>query len=273
MVKPEYWREPNAPRTHRLATPIDAREYLDRRENMKYAFGMPLDKAAERYRFTAEGGLYTISDSRRGLREASTLAELSQGVNAPQCVASLYEGVGNTSWCLATAFGPTVSVSAVESDMESYLFAKYNLDKDGLLGQVTVYPRNVFTFLQNSELQRVRFRAMFLDPPWPVNFFAKGSFTLEDLDAPTEALLTGAAQLSPVIGLRLPDRLDPEEVQGLGDLIKRHTIVHSHHIDGEDPVFNTKAAYFVEGDPHLSISEFTLIDPYDNSTWIRRDIT
>ncbi len=65
MVKPDFWQDPIALRISRLATPADAREYLNSRKNMKYAFGIPLDQAAERYRFSAGLGLYIIRHSPR----------------------------------------------------------------------------------------------------------------------------------------------------------------------------------------------------------------
>lgn len=231
---------------------------------MKYAFGLPLDQVCPPFFLPSIRGLYSISDSRIGLKEATTIVDLSKDTKeAKKPIAVLYEGIGNSSWCFATALGASGQVWAVDSDEDSHILATANARRANFDRRIANFHMNSYTFLDDSVKYNRRFRAVFLDPPWP-----EDDFVLTHINAPMEAAISQSTELTPVIGFRLPGEFPIEPVVELGSSLGRKTVIHAHHIQGHPAHFDTKAAYLIPGEG-FSVSQLTLEKPTDNSTWTK----
>lgn len=93
--------------------------------------------------------------------------------------------------------------------------------------QVSPLEENVFTFLHEAIKKSERYQAVFVDPPWPDDSLNRNRFSLADIQAPIETLLTRAISISPVVAMRLRHATQPDELEILGKDLDRKIEVHT----------------------------------------------
>jgi hypothetical protein len=115
---------------------------------------------------------------------------------------------------------------------------------------------DAFDFLKVSKTHDIQYRAIFLDPPRPINTYTRDTFTLDEVNPRYEELIESAVACAPVVAFRIPNAMQMEPIQAFGERFR--TIVHRHHIEGQNPKFDIKTAYLIKGGRGFSESNITL---------------
>ena len=249
------------------ASHADATRYLLERGVSKSVFGLPLPEAAYTYTIPKDGMRY-ISDDRLGLHEATALSQLSSPFYQESVfpVLSLFDGIGNTAWCLSQAF-PLNQIIAVERDWYRHKMSRENVNKLELAEQIDTVEANVDGYLEKAISKHKSFRAIFLDPPWFDDGEAIATPSLQEVNSNYEDFILKATQLAPVVAFRIPFDTSRFSIKEIGRQVDRETIVHSHiHRTTKGDRFGTKTVYLVDGE-RKGLKELSFVMSEGGTEW------